>query len=194
MSAGSISKQPLGPKPGRARAWLVGGVVFLSVLWLMRPTRPQFLRLPARGPAPAWEFKDLDGHSHASTNFAGQIVVLNFWATWCPPCLRELPELAAFHRAHTNAGVTVIGASIDDPPEPALRSFLQRSPPPYPVFVADALSRDAFGGVSQIPETWVIGRNGQVVARYLGPIHREELDRAIAPLLAAPGTGSGAPP
>lgn len=178
----------------RYKLWLVGGVVFLAVVWLMRPTRPQFLRVPGRGLAPVWEFKDLDGHPHASTNFAGQIVVLNFWATWCPPCLRELPELAAFHRDRTNAGVTVIGVSIDDPPEPALRNFLKRSPPPYPVFVADPLSREAFGGVSQIPETWIIGRNGQVIARYLGPISREELDHVIAPLLSAPAPGSGTPP
>lgn len=183
----------MGMKPSAYKPWLVGVTVFLAVVWFMRPHKPQFLRLPGRGNAPAWNFTDLAGRHFSATNFAGQIIVLNFWATWCPPCVRELPELAAFHRAHTNQGVTVIGASIDDPPEPALRTYLQRSPPPYPALIASPPERDGFGGVSQIPETWVIDRNGRVAARYLGPISEAELNRAVAPLLGSPVTPAASP-
>lgn len=181
-------------KTSTYKLWLVGGVMFLSVVVFMRPKQPQFLRLPGRGPAPAWEFADLDGRRFTATNFPGHIIVVNFWATWCPPCVRELPELAAFFRAHAGQGVTVIGASIDEPPEPALRNYLKRSPPPYPVVVANPPARDAFGGVSQIPETWVIDRQGRVAARYLGPISALELDRAIAPLLGGTSTNSAPTP
>lgn len=179
-------------KTNAYKAWLVGALVFLMTVWLLRPTKPRFLRLPARGSAPAWNFATLDGGRLSSTNYAGQIVVLNFWATWCGPCIREMPELATFHQAHRNQGVTVIGASIDEPPEPALRDWLRQSPPPYPVGIADPMSREAFGGVSQIPETWVIGPDGRVAARYLGPISQEELERAIAPLLPTAGTNTAA--
>lgn len=181
-------------KPSTYKPWIVGGLVFLIGVWLTRPPKANFLRIPGRGAAPDWAFNDLDGRRYAATNFTGQIVILNFWATWCPPCLRELPDLAAFHRAHSTQGVTVIGASIDEPPEPALRSFLKRSTPPYPVVVADALSREAFGGISQVPETWVIDRQGRVAARYLGALSREELERAVAPLLTNAAAGPTALP
>jgi len=173
-------------KSSRYKPWLLGAAVFVLVTWLMRPQRGNFLRLPGRGLAPDWAFTNLDGRRFAATNYTGQIVILNFWATWCPPCLRELPELADFHRAHSAQGLTVLGASIDEPPEPALKRFLQRSSPPYPIVVADPQSRDAFGGVSQIPETWVIGRDGRVMARYLGAITRKELEQVVGPLLNPP--------
>lgn len=179
-------------KSSAYKPWLVGVAVFAAVVWFMRPPKPRFLRLPARGPAPAWRFSDIDGKPWSATNFSGQIVVLNFWATWCPPCVRELPELAAFHLHHTNQGVTVIGASIDEPAESALRNFLRRSPPPYPIVVADPPMRDAFGGVSQVPETWVLDRQGQVAARYLGPLSEDELNRAVAPILARDGPNPAA--
>ena len=170
-------------RPASLGGWVFAGLVVLAVIWLMRPRAPRFLRVPGGGAAPVWEFADPTGHRVSATNFAGKIVILNFWATWCPPCLRELPELAAFHLAHATEGVSVIGASIDEPSTKALEKFLSKSPPPYPVLIADSVARDAFGGVSQIPETWIISRAGRVIARYLGPINRDELERTVAPLL-----------
>ena len=163
--------------------WFFCGLVVLAVIGLMRPRAPRFLRLPGGGAAPAWEFTEVGGRKVGATHFVGQIVVLNFWATWCSPCIRELPELAAFQLAHVADGITVIGASIDEFPDKALASFLAKSRPPYPVLVADLAAREIFGGVSQIPETWVINRDGRVTARYLGPLDRAELERAVAPLL-----------
>lgn len=170
-------------RPSALSGWFFAVLVVGVVIWLMRPQRPRFLRIPGGGLAPRWEFTELSGRRVGMAHFDGKIVVLNFWATWCSPCLRELPELAAFHLAHVPDGVTVIGVSIDDLPAKALESFLEKSPPPYPVLLADQAARDSFGGVSQIPETWVIQRDGRVAARYLGPINREELERTVAPLL-----------
>jgi thiol-disulfide isomerase/thioredoxin len=176
------SKPPKRP-PALLGGWLFGGLVLLAVVWLMRPQPPRFLRVPASGPAPAWEFKDLKGKTVSATQYAGQIVVLNFWATWCPPCVRELPELAAFQRAHVHDLITVIGVSIDGDGgggAPDVEKFFGRHPSAYPIVTAEREMLDKFGGVSQIPETWVIGRDGRVAARYLGPINQAELERTIA--------------
>ena len=118
--------------------------------------------------------------------------MLNFWATWCPPCRQEIPELNAFHLSHTNDGVTVIGASVDDGGADAVRPFVQRMKIAYPVVLADALQQSHFGGASlgpstggmSLPTTLVIDRQGHFVARYLGALTQKELDSAISPLLS----------
>jgi len=171
-------------KPPR---WLVPfGLAALLGWWVSRPSGPAFVRLPGGGyPAPAWRMPDLSGAMIASTNLAGSLVVLNFWATWCPPCRRELPELEAFHRRNSNRGVVVVGAATDAEGAATVGPFARRHELTYPMLLADPAVQESFAVVS-LPTTVIIGRDGRVSARYLGSLTGEELDRAIAPLLADP--------
>jgi peroxiredoxin len=136
--------------------------------------------------APTWTAESLDGTKLESTRFKGQILIVNFWATFCPPCLREIPELTAFHNAHTNDAVSVVALSLDQTGTQHVRDFVERNRVPYPTAMANASIADAFGGVAQIPSTFIIGRDGKFVAHYLGALTRSELERVIAPLTLRP--------
>ena len=180
---GNRERHPM--KPPR---WLVP-FLLAAVLgwWISRPTGPAFVRLPGSGfPAPSWQMPDLNGHPVSSAEYQGKILVLNFWATWCPPCRRELPELNAFHQERLAQGVVVIGAATDDRGAEVVAPFAQRNRLTYPILIADTNIQQTFA-ITTLPTTLVIGRDGRVAARYLGSLTAAELNRAVAPLL-----GSGA--
>lgn len=171
------------------RKWLIPLALGVALLWLNRPGRSQAVRLPTGNlPMPAWTMRDLDGRAVAATNFAGMVLILNFWATWCPPCLAEIPDLKAFHAAHAAEGVVVVGAAIDEDGAAKVKPFTDRNRINYPVLLADLAVQDQFGGVSGVPTTFIVDRAGRMVARYLGPLTEAELNRAIAPLLAPAAT------
>ena len=109
--------------------------------------------------------------------------MLNFWATWCPPCRGELPDLEEFHRNHRGGDVVVLGASIDEGGTNAVQAFLTGRSITYRQLMATPEIQSTFA-VSSIPSTWIIGRDGRVEARYLGALTAEELSRAVAPLLS----------
>jgi len=175
--------------------WLVVVALAVALGWLStRGTGgPSFMRLPVGPmPAPAWTMPDLDGRAVASTNFAGKVVLLNFWATWCPPCVRELPELDAFHAAHEAEGFVVIGAAVDEGGAAAVKPFVERRKLGYPVVLASTKTQGLFGGVPMdptgpagfpLPTTFIIGRDGRFVARYVGALTQAELDKVVLPLL-----------
>ena len=177
--------------------WLLPFALAITFAWLTSRGRggPTFQRLPgSTGLAPAWTMRDLDGRLVASTNFAGQVVLLNFWATWCPPCRAEIPDLMAFHAAHATHGFTVIGAAVDVGGVEVVKPFVRQQQLNYPVLLASGEVQMRFGGVPvdpqsggfPLPSTFVIGRDGRFVAHYIGARTRAELDKVVRPLLAAP--------
>ncbi len=158
----------------------------LILFWFAKPGGPQFMPMPiGHGPAPAWSMTATDGSALSSTNLAGRVLVVNFWATWCPPCVREIPDLAALHRAHVAEGLTVVGASVDEGGVEGVRKFVERNQIPYPVGMAGPNLVEAFAANGPIPTTFVIDRRGNFAVRYLGALTRAELERVVAPLLAA---------
>jgi cytochrome c biogenesis protein CcmG/thiol:disulfide interchange protein DsbE len=112
----------------------------------------------------------------------GEVIVLNFWASWCPPCVDELPLLEDVHRDIESSGGTVLGVNYKDIPEDAQR-FERDYGVTYPSL------RDPDGefaeryGVKGIPETFLIDRNGDIAALERGPVDREWLEEELAPLL-----------
>ena len=154
--------------------------------WLVsRQPSPGFQRIPTgRSLAPSWTMTDTEGRILNSGDLAGKIVVLNFWATWCPPCRRELPDLEAFHARHRDRGVVVLGASIDAGGTNAVLGFLKGRSITYRQLMANPEIQSTFG-IASIPSTWVIGKDGRVEARYLGALTQDELSRAVAPLIPA---------
>lgn len=165
---------------------IVCAVVIL--LWALRPgSGGGFQTIPITPtPAPAWSITNVTGGLLTSTQFTGQVLVVNFWATWCPPCIRELPDLNAFHLAHTNDRVSLVGVSVDVTGAEGVRDFANRSGLAYPVGMVNDSMSGGFGAEGPIPTTYIIDRQGRFVARYLGPLNRAELERVTAPLLAVP--------
>lgn len=167
--------------------WLIPLALGLALLWVTYPRQRPAVRLPTGNvPMPGWQMTDLSGMPVSSTNFAGKVLVLNFWATWCPPCLQELPDLNAFHATNRTNGVVVIGASADEGDRELVRRFAERNGLQYPVVFATPEIQLQFGNVSMLPTTFVVDRAGRMVARFLGAITQEELSKVVEPLTGRP--------
>ncbi|MGH7814329.1 MAG: TlpA family protein disulfide reductase [Candidatus Binataceae bacterium] len=137
------------------------------------------------GAAPALVVKELNGQTFDLAAMRGKIVVVSFWATWCPPCRAEMPQLDAFYRRYHSRGVELIGVSADDSWErakvvQAMKAFH------YPAaMLADAQS-NGFGEPAVLPVTYVIDRNGIVRAKFTpdkGPLTEQGLAAVLLPLL-----------
>lgn len=146
---------------------------------------------PAAQPQPrsAWSLTlpDTQGRAHALAQWRGKVLVLNFWATWCPPCREEMP---VFSRAQTNfgpQGVQVVGLSIDTPGNVA--RFEAASPLSYPLLIGgvDLLDLSAAWGNSAqaMPFTAFFGRDGALAAVHLGPLSEQALELQLRTLLGA---------
>lgn len=125
----------------------------------------------------------------------GRVVLLNFWATWCPPCLVEFPEIVALEKEFRSRGLTVISVSADSPKrvESDLIPFLEKHPPSFPIYVMQTDDVDAFmhridpEWDGTLPTTFFIDRQGKIVFKRFAAMSREKLERALDYLFAEPG-------
>jgi peroxiredoxin len=154
--------------------------------WGITSLRPLFRlaseRSIASGPAPTWELKDLDGKLVKSSDFLGKVVILDFWATWCPPCKAEIPGFIALQEQFGDQGLVVLGVSLDTQGSAVVKRFMADLGMNYRVVLGDVALMQAYGGTA-IPTTVVINRAGQIVARHVGFTPRETFEKEIKPLL-----------
>jgi thiol-disulfide isomerase/thioredoxin len=131
--------------------------------------------------------KDLFGVEQNLNSYRGRIVVLNFWATYCLPCRKEMPDLAAIQNDYAALGVQVIGAASDTIEDRAkVLQFIKETKLNFPVWIgASAADMLRFGLGSALPGTVILGRDGKVVAQYRGVINQAELKKRLDVLLAA---------
>ncbi len=155
-----------------------------SVLLLSLPlTSSAAEQANPRKMAPAWKLPNLKGRSVRLSNFRGNVVVLNFWATWCPPCRREIPALIAFQKQYAPMKVTVVGVSMDDGGAARVASFARKMGINYPIVLGDQKMAQAYGGIEALPTTFIIDRKGAVVTGMEGETNRATLDRLVKPLI-----------
>jgi thiol-disulfide isomerase/thioredoxin len=138
---------------------------------------------PAASKAPAWELKDVDGRPVKSSDFDGKVVILDFWATWCPPCKAEIPGFVELQKQYGEKGLVVIGVSLDEQGPGVVKPFMKQFGVNYPVVMGDAKIVQDFGGIKVIPTTFVIDRSGNIVARHIGYMPKETFAKEITPLL-----------
>jgi cytochrome c biogenesis protein CcmG/thiol:disulfide interchange protein DsbE len=119
--------------------------------------------------APAFTLPALNSGSIALRNFSHQVVVLNFWATWCPPCVDEAPSLEKFSEEMRPQGVAVIGVSVDQDPA-ALKRFVAQAHLTFPIARDPDQVLAARYGTFKFPETYIIDRSGRVAEKVIGPI------------------------
>ncbi|MEK7349191.1 MAG: TlpA disulfide reductase family protein [Candidatus Eisenbacteria bacterium] len=135
--------------------------------------------------APAFELADLTGQNVSSSAFAGKVVILDFWATWCPPCREEVPHFVQLQSKYRDQGLTVVGLSLDAGGAKDVAPFAEEYNVNYTMLIgADDVAK-AFGGINSIPTTFVIDRQGKIVKRLVGFTPPEVFEATIAPLLAA---------
>ena len=133
----------------------------------------------------AFALNDVDGVSHDFSEFAGSHTLLNFWATWCAPCRREIPLLKAFHGDKDQHDIQVIGIAVDFAEEVAVDADAAEFNYPILVGEEDAMAVAESSGVDFVglPFTMIVSRDGELLNAHMGEIHQEELDH-IAEVLA----------
>jgi peroxiredoxin len=131
--------------------------------------------------APEFQLPRADGSMVRLASLRGKVVVLNFWATWCPPCRAEMPSLAALHEELSPKGVVVMGVSMDDG-WTAVCPFAATQGIRFPLLLGNT-SVAAQYGVSALPETFVIDASGRIARKYQGPIDPDHLSREVRSLL-----------
>ncbi|AXQ29875.1 TlpA family protein disulfide reductase [Solimonas sp. K1W22B-7] len=168
------------------RGWLVAGFVlagavamaagfFASGLWLSGGNS-------LKGePAPAVELTDLGGQTRTLTQWQGKLLLVNFWASWCAPCVDEIPLLVEAQARYGAQGLQVLGPAFDEP-EPT-RQMVQRLRINYPVSAnlaqADAAARALGNSSGMLPYSVLISRDGRVLKTILGSLTREQLDTLV---------------
>jgi thiol-disulfide isomerase/thioredoxin len=137
---------------------------------------------------PSLRLDTLDGAPYDLSAHRGKWVVVNFWATWCAPCLKEMPELSALDAMREH--VEVIGLAYEEIETAALRAFLEKHPVVYPIAIVDVYDPPAdFATPRGLPMTYLIAPDGKVAKQFLGPVTAKEVEDAIA---AAGGPSVGA--
>jgi peroxiredoxin len=128
--------------------------------------------------------KDMNGASVRLADYKGKVLLVNFWATWCPPCKAELPGLIQLYDQYKDKGLVVLGISGDDDAE-TLRAFASEWKINYPMLVGrdenDLL--DAYGPIFGYPISVIVGRDGAVCGRHVGPATKEQFEQEIKALL-----------
>ncbi len=127
-----------------------------------------------------------DGVSQDLSQYKGKIIVLNFWATWCPPCREEMPELSELYTVYKNKNVVVLGVAVDE--LALVKEFSVATPVSYPLFAAEnegmELGNSLGNDKGVLPYTVIINQNGAVVDTYFGRINKSLIETAILPLLS----------
>ncbi len=137
------------------------------------------LVLPKLGPAPAWQLKDVNGAVVSSDEFKGKVVVVDFWATWCPPCREEIPGYIELARKYGKDGLVIVGVSLDQAGPDVVRAYAKKAGINYPLVMGDENIVAAFGGVEGIPTTFLIDRTGQIRDRKVGLVATAEYEGRI---------------
>ncbi len=139
-------------------------------------------------------FTDLNGKPVKLSDFRGKFVAVNFWATWCPPCLQEIPDLVMFYAAHKDRDAVVIGVNYDDDlPLEKIRAFAEDQMMDYPVVRLPRQYRGGatpFGPIVGLPTTFMVDPQGNVVARYTGALDQKTLEAFMARYRALHGGGA----
>lgn len=167
----------------KRRSWFYAGAALgaaslgaVSAWWLHRPGGPAAARLASD---PFWgaSLDTPDGGRLALASFHGKPLLVNFWATWCPPCIEELPLLEAFYQTHRSRGWQMLGIAIDQPS--AVRNWLQRSPLSFPIVLAglegSQMSQQLGNAAGGLPFSVLFSASGETLERKLGQLSKSDL-------------------
>lgn len=144
--------------------WLAGLLLMLVAAWVQ---------------AADFQVTDTDGKSHRLSDYRGKWVLVNYWATWCPPCLEEIPDLIALHGKKSN-NLVVIGVAMDYKNAEQVTDFAEGLLVDYPIVLGNAQVVSQIGPVQGLPTTYLYNPEGKMVAQQVGLITREAVESYIA--------------
>jgi thiol-disulfide isomerase/thioredoxin len=137
----------------------------------------------AEGPANMnLTLKDANNQEFELSSLKGKVVLVNFWASWCAPCLKEIPEFIEVREQYHEKGFEIVGISTDDTPE-QLREFAASYRTNYPLVQVSDEAEEAYGPVFGLPTSILVGRDGSICKRVFGPLSKEQLEQELKSLL-----------
>lgn len=133
---------------------------------------------------PAFSLESVrDGKVIESSSFKGKVLLLTFFATWCPPCAQEVPVLNQLHEENKKSGFSVVGLSVDQQGPSVVSKFMKKKDIQYPVLMAESKTTSDFGGVYGIPVAFLVNKSGNVVKKYTGYVQHTILEKDVKSLL-----------
>lgn len=158
---------------------LVGGFGLSSYL------KPEAQPVTKSHLLPEFSLPDLAGKLHAISEWQGKVRVINFWATWCPPCLKEMPEFNAVQKQYAEIGLQFIGIALDD--NAPVKEFISANKIDYPILLGEEqgikLGRNLGNVTDTVPFTVIVDKSGTIVKTHMGEITRTKLVDMIQPYL-----------
>jgi thiol-disulfide isomerase/thioredoxin len=142
--------------------------------------------------APTMSLKDLNDKDVTLQQYKGQVVLVNFWATWCAPCKVEIPWMIEFQKKYSPRGFTILGVSMDEEGKKAIEPFLdkerfdvagQKEAMSYPILLGNDAIADKFGGILGLPTSMLFSRDGKKVRTIVGLVDHDDISKAIESLL-----------
>ena len=172
------------PRTWQGVLWALAGLLgVVALLYTAGGVRRSSAPLPGKGDQTAADFTlpDVDGKRVALSSLRGKVVLLDFWATWCEPCLEELPDLIRFHEAHKGQDFTMVGVAMDAEGAAVVAPFVRQNKIPYPILISNGDLPEGYA-IPGFPAAFMIDRQGKIARRYLGPKGYDELERDLAEL------------
>jgi cytochrome c biogenesis protein CcmG/thiol:disulfide interchange protein DsbE len=133
--------------------------------------------------APNFSLKTADGTTIELAKLKGKIVVVNFWATWCPPCRAEIPDFIKIQEQYKNKGLMIVGISLDQKGWPAVKPFAEKTKFNYPIVLGNEDVVKAYGGIEAIPTSFFIDKKGFIVDKQVGMLSKEDFAQKLKSLL-----------
>jgi peroxiredoxin len=152
-----------------------------------QPTKPPGNEAPVSPggkPAPSFTLQDLNGKQVSLSDFEAKVVILDFWATWCGPCVVEIPHFVELYEQYKDQGFAMVGISVDRKGASVVKSFAQKHQVNYPILMTDGQVEKAYGDITGIPTTFVIDSAGKIRRKYVGYRDKAVFEADIKALLA----------
>ncbi|MFA5388562.1 MAG: TlpA disulfide reductase family protein [Candidatus Omnitrophota bacterium] len=133
--------------------------------------------------APEFSLKDINGKQVSLSDFKGKVLIIDFWATWCPPCKQEVPHFIELYDQYKDKGLEIIGIALDWQGEKVVPKFVSEYKINYPVVLGNDEVSGLYGGIAAIPTTFLVDREGNIIKKYIGYNAKEVFEKDMKELL-----------